>query len=151
VHHYAANGLGQFSAQSAAHVSELIEWLDVAIASLQTVRPPRDGRPDPRTADQRIEQCAASQRAIQVAVLTHAALSVFYGDDSEVMARYARTILGSRQHFQFDIAGCCVLIEKIPVFSLALVDSLLKHSKGWRDATDPVLASPPAAVPYGSI
>jgi hypothetical protein len=135
----ALNGLPTLSPETREQVSELVHWLEAAIDELRKMPPPRDGRPDPRKTQERIDRCQASQRAIAVAVLTHAALTVCYGGDGECMSLYARTVLGLGTHFKFEIGGWRIDVAKVPVFSFALVERMLKHQNGgWRDAKDPL-------------
>jgi hypothetical protein len=135
----ARNGFeSQVEAPNREPVRTLMNWLDMAIGVMRRYPAPRDGRPDLRSARHRAAQVNHARHAIRVAHVAHIALTVFYGGDHESMALFTKTVLGAGRYFQFEIRGQEILVEKEPVFSLALVDSLLKRTKGWDSADDPL-------------
>jgi hypothetical protein len=135
----ARNGLPtQVPERNREHVRTLMDWLDLAIGTVRRYPRPRDGVPDPRSAPWRVREVENARHAIRVAVVAHSALTVFYGGDHESMATFSETVLGAGRYFQFSIRGQKIPVEKVRVFSLALVESLLKQSRGWLQAEDPL-------------
>lgn len=114
----AVNGLNELTIHDRARVGRVIAWLEEAIAGLRNR--------------------GAWRQCIDAALLSHAALTVFYGGDAECLRLFARAILGSGTHWTFPLQGRIVPVEKLPSLSRALVDCLLEDTKGWRDADNPL-------------
>jgi hypothetical protein len=128
----------QVAERNREHVRTLMDWLEIALGVMRRYPAPRDGRPNPQSADWRAREVNNARHAIRVAVLAHAALTVFFGGDPEIMALFSKAILGTGRYFQFKIRAQRIEVEKVPVFSLALVESLLKRTRGWNTADDPL-------------
>jgi hypothetical protein len=119
------------------HVRTLLAWLDTAITEMQRCPAPRDGKPDPRRAPVRVVQVNRAHLSIRTAVVTHAALAVFY-NDAESIPVFTETFLGAGRVWQIPVRGQRVRVEKAPVLSLALVQSVLQRARGWHDSDDPL-------------
>src|ERR1039458_3616358 len=123
----ALNGLAELTPPDRERVLQLVAWLEAAIAALRVALPGYELDPD--TARERIEQCRARERCIRVAVVTHQALTVFYGGDAECLRLFARGALKMPTFLEFEMRGQRIPVETLPVFSRALVESLLEGAK----------------------
>jgi hypothetical protein len=112
----ALNGLNELTIHDRERVERVIAWLEEAIAGLLG--------------------SGAWRWSIDLATLSHAALTVFYGGDSVCMVWFAGTALGSGTHWTFKMRGREIEVEKLPVFSRALVDDLLEVD--WRKVKEPM-------------
>jgi hypothetical protein len=133
VRRYAVNGLPNPIPHDRDRVRELIAWLETPLGEL------RREVFSPAQLSPYIAQCYARQRGLHLACLTQAALTVYYEGGTDCIKSFCRTLFGSAKHWP-SIRGekLPYKIEKLPVFTCALIDSLLQQTKGWREASEPV-------------